>query len=29
VALHRRIAGDPRFVAGGVDTRFSEGFSHG
>jgi acetyl-CoA carboxylase biotin carboxylase subunit len=29
VALHRRIAGDPRFVAGGVDTRFFEGFSHG
>ncbi|HTU13136.1 MAG TPA: biotin carboxylase N-terminal domain-containing protein [Allosphingosinicella sp.] len=27
--LHRRIAADPRFVAGGVDTRFFEGFSHG
>jgi acetyl-CoA carboxylase biotin carboxylase subunit len=29
VALHRRIAADPRFVAGGVDTRFFEGFDHG
>jgi acetyl-CoA carboxylase biotin carboxylase subunit len=28
-ALHRRIATDPRFVAGGVDTRFFEGFSYG
>jgi len=27
--LHRKIAGDPRFVAGGVDTRFFEGFDHG
>jgi acetyl-CoA carboxylase biotin carboxylase subunit len=26
-ALHRRIAADPRFVAGGVDTRFFEGFA--
>jgi acetyl-CoA carboxylase biotin carboxylase subunit len=23
--LHRRIAADPRFAAGGVDTRFLEG----
>jgi acetyl-CoA carboxylase biotin carboxylase subunit len=29
VGLHRRIAEDPRFVAGGVDTRFFEGFAHG
>lgn len=28
-SLHRRIAADPRFVKGGVDTRFFEGFSHG
>jgi acetyl-CoA carboxylase biotin carboxylase subunit len=28
-ALHRRIAADPRFMAGGVDTRFFEGFAHG
>ena len=28
-ALHRRIAADPRFMAGGVDTRFFEGFGHG
>jgi acetyl-CoA carboxylase biotin carboxylase subunit len=27
--LHRRIAEDPRFIAGGVDTRFFEGFDHG
>jgi acetyl-CoA carboxylase biotin carboxylase subunit len=27
--LHRRIAADPRFVAGGVDTRFFEGLTHG
>jgi acetyl-CoA carboxylase biotin carboxylase subunit len=27
--LHRKIACDPRFVAGGVDTRFFEGFDHG
>ena len=27
--LHRRIAADPRFTAGGVDTRFFEGFDHG
>jgi acetyl-CoA carboxylase biotin carboxylase subunit len=27
--LHRRIAADPRFVAGGVDTRFLEGLAHG
>ncbi len=27
--LHRRIAADPRFVAGGVDTRFFEGFGNG
>jgi acetyl-CoA carboxylase biotin carboxylase subunit len=26
--LHRRIAEDPRFIAGGVDTRFFEGFDH-
>jgi acetyl-CoA carboxylase biotin carboxylase subunit len=25
--LHRRIATDPRFVAGGVDTRFFEGLA--
>jgi len=25
--LHRRIAADPRFVAGGVDTRFLEGLA--
>ena len=28
-ALHRRIAGDPRFIAGGFDTRFFQGFAHG
>jgi acetyl-CoA carboxylase biotin carboxylase subunit len=28
-ALHRRIARDSRFVAGGVDTRFFQGFEHG
>jgi acetyl-CoA carboxylase biotin carboxylase subunit len=27
--LHRKIACDPRFIAGGVDTRFFEGFSGG
>lgn len=27
--LHRLIAADPRFVRGGVDTRFFEGLSHG
>jgi acetyl-CoA carboxylase, biotin carboxylase subunit len=27
--LHRRIAVDPRFIAGGVDTRFFEGLTHG
>jgi acetyl-CoA carboxylase biotin carboxylase subunit len=27
--LHRRIAADPRFVAGGVDTKFFEAFGHG
>ena len=26
--LHRAIAQDPRFVKGGVDTRFFEGFAH-
>jgi acetyl-CoA carboxylase biotin carboxylase subunit len=26
--LHRRIAEDPGFIAGGVDTRFFEGFDH-
>jgi acetyl-CoA carboxylase biotin carboxylase subunit len=25
--LHRRIARDPRFVQGGVDTRFFEGLN--
>ena len=29
VGLHRLIAADPRFVRGGVDTRFFEGLSHG
>jgi len=28
VGLHRRIANDSRFIAGGVDTRFFEGFAH-
>jgi acetyl-CoA carboxylase biotin carboxylase subunit len=28
-ALHRRIAVDPRFVAGGVDTRFFQEFGNG
>jgi len=28
-ALHRRIAADPRFIAGGVDTRFFERLAHG
>jgi len=27
--LHRLIAADPRFVRGGVDTRFFEGLAHG
>jgi acetyl-CoA carboxylase biotin carboxylase subunit len=27
--LHRRIMADPRFRAGGVDTRFFEGLAHG
>ena len=27
--LHRRIAADPRFIAGGVDTRFFEGMGNG
>jgi acetyl-CoA carboxylase biotin carboxylase subunit len=27
--LHRAIVTDPRFVAGGVDTRFFEGMAHG
>jgi acetyl-CoA carboxylase biotin carboxylase subunit len=27
--LHARIAADPRFAAGGVDTRFFEGMNHG
>jgi acetyl-CoA carboxylase biotin carboxylase subunit len=27
--LHRKIARDPRFIVGGVDTRFFEGFDHG
>ncbi len=27
--LHRRIMADPRFIAGGVDTRFLEGLAHG
>jgi acetyl-CoA carboxylase biotin carboxylase subunit len=27
--LHRRIAEDPRFVKGEVDTRFFEGLAHG
>jgi acetyl-CoA/propionyl-CoA carboxylase biotin carboxyl carrier protein len=26
--LHRKIASDPRFVAGGVDTRFFDGFDY-
>jgi acetyl-CoA carboxylase biotin carboxylase subunit len=26
--LHRKIAADPRFVSGGVDTRFFQGFVH-
>ncbi|MES1975186.1 MAG: biotin carboxylase N-terminal domain-containing protein [Pseudomonadota bacterium] len=26
--LHRRIVADPRFIAGGVDTRFLEGLAH-
>jgi acetyl-CoA carboxylase biotin carboxylase subunit len=26
--LHRKIASDPRFIAGGVDTRFFEGFTN-
>jgi acetyl-CoA carboxylase biotin carboxylase subunit len=29
VGLHRRIAGDPRFIKGEVDTRFFEGIGHG
>jgi acetyl-CoA carboxylase biotin carboxylase subunit len=28
-SLHRRIVADPRFVEGGVDTRFFEGLAHG
>ncbi len=27
--LHRKIAADPRFIAGGVDTKFFEGLAHG
>ena len=27
--LHRRIAADPRFIRGGVDTRFLEGLANG
>jgi acetyl-CoA carboxylase biotin carboxylase subunit len=27
--LHSRIAADPRFIAGGVDTRFFEGLANG
>ncbi len=27
--LHRAIVRDPRFIAGGVDTRFFEGLAHG
>ncbi len=27
--LHRRIAADPRFIAGGVDTKFFEGLADG
>jgi len=27
--LHRRIAADPRFITGGVDTRFFGGLAHG
>ena len=27
--LHRAILRDPRFIAGGVDTRFFEGLAHG
>jgi len=29
VGLHRAIARDPRFMAGGADTRFFEGMAHG